>query len=173
MGTSIVIYHSKYGSTKKYAEWLGEALNCKVFSDSECKKKDLSSYDNIIFGGTIHAGGIMGIDFLTKNHSKIENKNVLAFAVGLNDLDEAGMKDLRDRNFVHSIKNIPCFFCRGAYDPKKIKGPDKIIMKIISNVISKKPSLQVTQNDKDLIKAVLEGCDWTDKKYLDPILKVI
>lgn len=25
---TIVIYKSKYGSTKKYAEWIADALNC-------------------------------------------------------------------------------------------------------------------------------------------------
>lgn len=32
MDKTVVIYKSKHGSTKKYAEWIGEELECPVLS---------------------------------------------------------------------------------------------------------------------------------------------
>ena len=55
---SIVVYESRYGSTEKYAKWIGEELNCKVAKISDTTTKDLLKYDNIIFGGWLHAGKI-------------------------------------------------------------------------------------------------------------------
>ncbi|HBH4165086.1 TPA: flavodoxin, partial [Clostridioides difficile] len=31
MKSVVVIYKSKYGSTKKYAKWLSELLSCDIF----------------------------------------------------------------------------------------------------------------------------------------------
>ena len=33
---NIVLYESKYGSTQRYAKWIGEELNCKVLKISDC-----------------------------------------------------------------------------------------------------------------------------------------
>ena len=36
---SIIIYESKYGSSEKYAKWLGEALSCEVAKRKNADKK--------------------------------------------------------------------------------------------------------------------------------------
>lgn len=47
---SIVVYESKYGSTEKYAKWIGEELNCKVSKIGDTNIDDLLNYDNIVLG---------------------------------------------------------------------------------------------------------------------------
>ena len=46
---NIVVYESKYGSTEKYAKWIGAELNCKVKRISEVSIEELESYEIIIF----------------------------------------------------------------------------------------------------------------------------
>ena len=67
MERTVVIYKSKNGSTEKYANWIGEELECPVFKAEDFSKKDFEDYDNIIFGGWVHAGGVMGFDLIKKN----------------------------------------------------------------------------------------------------------
>lgn len=57
---NIVVYESKYGSTEKYAKWIGEELNCKVSKISDVTTEELLNYDNIVFGGWLQAGKIKG-----------------------------------------------------------------------------------------------------------------
>ena len=38
MNKAIVLYQSKYGATRKYAEWIAEALGCSAV---ETKKADV------------------------------------------------------------------------------------------------------------------------------------
>ena len=45
---NIVVYESKYGSTERYAKWIGEELNCKVARISDVPIDELIKYDNII-----------------------------------------------------------------------------------------------------------------------------
>ncbi len=67
MNRIVVIHESKYGYTKRYAEWLGEALSCPVFERKTFRPRDLSRYETVIYGGGIYAGGISGIQFLRRN----------------------------------------------------------------------------------------------------------
>ena len=66
MERTVVVYTSKYGATEKYAGWIGEELDCPVFSLDSFKKADLDGYDNIIYGGGVQAGGIKGFDKFKK-----------------------------------------------------------------------------------------------------------
>ena len=81
MERTVVIYKSKNGSTEKYANWIGEELECPVFKAEDFSKKDFEDYDNIIFGGWVHAGGVMGFDLIKKNMRRLEGKKIVVFAV--------------------------------------------------------------------------------------------
>ena len=77
--SNIVIYESKYGSTEKYAKWIAEELNCKISKLSEINIDELTNYDNIIYGGWIHAGKLEGFNKIQVNGDKLKNKNLLVF----------------------------------------------------------------------------------------------
>lgn len=80
-----VVYQSKYGATRKYAEWIAKELSCDLFEGKDIKASDLEPYDTIIFGGGLYAGGVSGIKLLTKNFSKFSQKNLVLFTCGLAD----------------------------------------------------------------------------------------
>ena len=60
----IILYTSKYGATKRYAEWLKEATGFDCLETKNTKIKDVVQYDSIILGGGIYASGIAGLSFL-------------------------------------------------------------------------------------------------------------
>ena len=66
MERTIVIYKTKYGATEKYAKWIGEELDCPVVSADDFNKRDFDLYDNIIYGGGVHAGGLKGFELIKK-----------------------------------------------------------------------------------------------------------
>lgn len=66
MSDTIIIYQSKYGSTKKYAEWLATKLNADLYPKSKTTAEMLQKYDTIVYGGGLYAGGVNGISFLQK-----------------------------------------------------------------------------------------------------------
>ncbi|MEG1725084.1 MAG: flavodoxin domain-containing protein [Anaerovoracaceae bacterium] len=173
MGKVVVVYHSKYGSTQRYAEMIKEATGCDIVAESDCKVEDIMGYDTIVYGGAIHGGGILGLDFLKKNISALQGKKILAFAVGLNVLEQKNRDEVIELNFVKKLKGIPCYFCRGAYDPTQIKGMDKMLMKMVYKMVVKMPAVDRTLENSDLILAIEEGRDFVDKSYIEPILEAI
>ena len=173
MDNTIVIYKSKYGATKQYASWLSEELHCQMISADEIKGKELENYSTIVFGGGIHAGGITGLSLIKKNYKRIQDKNIIIFAVGINTEEEKNMEDLREINFNGKIKDLPCYLIKGAYDPRKVKGFDNFLMKQVRKMIMKKPIVQRTDQEKALVKVIDYGCDCVDRENLRPILDAI
>ena len=67
---TIVIYTSQTGFTKRYAQWIADAAGAECLELSEAKKKDLTSYDAIIYGGWACAGGISKLGWFKSNLDK-------------------------------------------------------------------------------------------------------
>ena len=63
----IVIYNSQTGFTKKYAQWISEALECECVELNEAGKLNFEQYDAIIFGSWACAGGISKIKWFKNN----------------------------------------------------------------------------------------------------------
>ena len=56
-----IIYRSHHGTTEKVANLIREAMgnvNTHLFNLKTDKNPDLSGYDQVIIGGSIHAGNI-------------------------------------------------------------------------------------------------------------------
>ncbi len=47
----LVLYKSKYGSTKQYAQWIGEALQAPVRSVDDVRDAELKDATTVIIGG--------------------------------------------------------------------------------------------------------------------------
>lgn len=47
---AIVVYKSSTGFTKKYADWIAQALGCEAVALQDAKRIDYSAYDALIFG---------------------------------------------------------------------------------------------------------------------------
>lgn len=171
MSQIAVVYKSKYGSTKQYAQWISEELDADIFSVEEAGKVSFSRYDTIIFGGCINAGGIKGIEFLKKNIKAFSGKRILTFAVGLNVDNEKNMQDCREINFVKKLADIPCFFLPGAYNPAKVSGFDRKLMGVVKKMVSGNADSDPAA--KALVDAIENGADLVDRERLAPLLEAV
>lgn len=70
-----VIYNSQTGFTKRYAEWIAEATDADCFELSEAKKKNLSVYGAIVFGGWACAGSISKLSWFKNNIDNGQTKS--------------------------------------------------------------------------------------------------
>ena len=63
---AIVIYNSKRGSTKQYAEWIASGLGCTSVSLENLDYGSLGQFDVVIFGSWLRGSGIVGFDKFRK-----------------------------------------------------------------------------------------------------------
>uniref|UniRef100_UPI0040569F8F flavodoxin family protein n=1 Tax=Acetatifactor sp. TaxID=1872090 RepID=UPI0040569F8F len=78
----IVIYNSQTGFTRKYAQWISEALECECVEFSEANRMNFEQYETIIFGGWACAGGVSKIKWFKHNMKKWDNKKLAVYCVG-------------------------------------------------------------------------------------------
>lgn len=57
---TVVVYGSRYGSTKRYAEHIAAALGCAAVPAEEVRRGQLGGYKTVVFGGGAYAGSICG-----------------------------------------------------------------------------------------------------------------
>lgn len=173
MNKGIILYQSKYGATKKYVDWLIESTNFNCIETSKAKVEELQQYELIILCGGIYASGIAGLQFIRKNINKLNDKKVLVFCVGASPYDETAFNEVKSRNLREDLKEIPLFYGRGAWDEESMTFKDKTLCKMLQKAIAKKDPSTYEPWMKALMSAVGEKCDWTDKKYLKPLLEYI
>ena len=173
MSRGIILYQSKYGATKKYADWLVEETGYDCVKTKNAKVVNLQNYDVIILGGGVYASGIAGLQFLKKDIGQLTDKKIAVFAVGASPYDEKAIQQLRELHFKEALSNIPSFYCRGSWDEEKMTFGDRTLCKMLQKAVAKQNPNEYEPWQKALMWAVGKKCDWTDKAYLDPMLKFI
>ena len=173
MSNVIVIYQSKYGATKKYAEWLAEELSCDLVETKKATIEQIEKYDVVILGGGIYATGIAGISFIKKHYERLKNKKIIVFAVGASPYDEKAMTALKERNFKTEFSHIPCFYCRGAWNEEIMSWKDRILCHLLKKAVAKKDPATYEPWETALMQAVGSNFDWTDKEYVKQIVEYV
>ena len=70
----LVVYTSKTGFTKRYAQWLAEDLSGDCFPLEQAARVDFSGYDAVVFGSSVHAGGVRKLAWLKKRLPALAGK---------------------------------------------------------------------------------------------------
>ena len=78
----LILYSSKTGFSQRYAQWLGEALDCQAVPFKERKRVDMSGYEGIVLFGGLYAGQMSGLKWLKKQLPALAGKRIAAVAVG-------------------------------------------------------------------------------------------
>ena len=83
-----ILYHSIWGTTKQYAEWLHEEIESDIFKHGMISKQSLLSYDLIIMCTATYGGRISLKDNLKKKWDILKSKKVILLVVGSVPADE-------------------------------------------------------------------------------------
>lgn len=157
---TIVVYKSKYGYTKKYAQWLAESLDCDI--KENVSLADIMGYDTIIYGGGIYAGRINGAKLIAKNLEKLSGKKLVLFAVGSSVGRPEELEAFWKQALEENVRlNVPHFYLRGGFDYGKLGSVDRLMMNMLKKMLLKKDTL--TEDDKGLLAAYETPVDFTDR----------
>ena len=173
---NIIIYGSKYGSTKKYAEELSRKTDIKAVSFEDVR--EINDYDNIIYLGGVYAGVVSGMAKTLRKLHDAANKTIILVTVGLADpTDEKNIENLRNNIKTQISKEIydkaKIFHLRGGIDYSKLSFAHKTMMKLLYNAIKKTPQEKLTAEKRAIIETYNKKEDFTDYSMLDKIIKEI
>ena len=172
--SGIILYKSKYGSTKKYAEWLAEETGFAMAETDKASIRDVSQYDTVILGGGVYASSIAGLSFLKKHWKSLSGKKVLVFVCGASPYEKEAFDTVVAFNMKGELSGVPCFYGRGAFDMTSMTFKDRTLCKLLRKALAKKDPKDYEIWEQALMETPeSERGDWTDKTYIQPVLETL
>ncbi|NMA66141.1 MAG: flavodoxin [Clostridiaceae bacterium] len=173
---TLVIYRSKTGFTKKYAEWISEELTSDIIDGSKISDNMLSSYECVIYGGGLYAVGINGVKLITRNTDKLKGKKIIVFATGMSPLREEVEREVIGNNFsIEQQGIIKFFYLRGGFDYSKLNPFDKLLMTLLrlSILWKKVRKKKLDSDEKGLLKIFYKPTDYTNRAEIDKLVTYV
>ena len=157
----IVLYESGTGFTAQYAAWIAEELQCESVEFKKVKTINAADYDQVIFGGWMCAGKVMGYD----KFKALNAKNPVLFAVGMAPSVESVTEKIVTDNGFDAER---FFYFEGGYRPEKVNFIMRTMMRMLKKSIEKKE--EKTEEDLYIIKT-FNGADNAKKEYVQPLVE--
>ncbi len=178
MNKTAVIYESKYGFTKRYAEWIAEALSCPAFERKKFCPKDFPQYDTVIYGGGLYAGSVSGIRLITENWRLLSDKKIVLFTCGLaNPEDPYNISNIRETlSKILSddmMKQICLFHLQGGIDYSRLNLIHKTMMSMLRKMLLKKDEHSLRKEDRLILETYGQNLDFTNKESIRPLVEYV
>ena len=175
MKKSIVIYTSKRGSTKQYAEWIAEDLACEALPLSDAKGLSLYDYDCIIYGGWIRGSGIVDFDKFAGMLDDELMKRLIVFGVGFADETAENYAQVWGYSLgkvdPKNEHRVLMYILGGRYDPEAVKGLDRFLMKTMRTVLLS-GSTKDSKTQADMMRDRIDnGCDLVRRSNIDSLVR--
>lgn len=177
MNKSIVIYTSKRGSTKQYAEWIAEDLGCEALRLDDALKRDINLYEYgcIIYGGWIRGSGIVDFDKFGRLLDEELMKRLIVYGVGVADETaenyaqvwgySIGKLDPKNEN------GAILYILGGRYDPEAVTGMDKMMMKIMKAVLLSGSTPDAKAEANKIKDRIVNGTDMVSRDNITSLVK--
>ncbi len=167
---TLIVYFSKTGNTKKYAEDMAQALKCDVLPIKKFKRRLIDQYDTIVFGSRVMGSQIQKINDFLMFYDDMKEKNIIVFAVGMSIPTKETRANLISANIL-DLYHLRFYQLRGSFEFEKLSFVEKFLMNRNFQMIANDPNATVDQ------RAVLALKDTPiivyDQPGVDKIISVI
>lgn len=172
----VIIYGSKYGTAKQYAEKLSEKTN--IHSKSYEDIEDINSYETIIYIGGLYAGGVLGMSKTFKSLINYEDKNIIIATVGLADPNNIENMNAIKSSIKRQLSNdiytkASIYHLRGGIDYSKLNFKHKTMMTLLYTKVKRLSEEKKTAEIRALIETYNKQVNFVDYTCLNKIIEVI
>ena len=174
----LVLYGSKYGSTRRYAQELARRLGFDCLDHRQATGQEAGQYPVIVYGGGLYAGGVLGLAKTLRNFSLQNGQKLILVTVGLADPNEPE----NQHNIRTSLqKQLPAgllyqakiFHLRGGIDYQQLSFGHRTMMKLLYQSLQRTPFEKQTAENRAFIETYGKHVDFTDFRALEPIIQAI
>lgn len=157
-----IVYNSKTGHTRQYAEMLAKAANLKVYSMQEALSA-LPAREPVLFLGWLMAGHISGIDQAVRTWDVR-----CAVGVGMSPNGKENLATMAKANF---IPNAPLFYLPGGWAPKKVGWFQRRAVNAVTRGTRKTLMAKTnrTEQEQAYLNVLLRGGSFVEYQNLKPI----
>lgn len=155
-----IVYTTKMGHTRQYAEILSEITGLKTFSLDEALK-NLPKESPIIYLGNINASCIKGFSRAVKRF-----RVCAVCGVGLCDTGTL-LEEVRAKTAVPA--EIPLFTLQGGINRDNLKGADKMLISMLIKGLEK--TKQRSEQDERMLELLSSNANFVSRENLSTFLK--
>ena len=169
----IIIYGTRYGAAKKYAEELSRRIEIPCVSYEEIN--DINIYDTIVYVGSLYAGGVQGMKKTMSKYDAGTDKKLIVATVGLADPTD---KENTDHIKGGVKKQLPdgvyekatVLHLRGAIDYTKLSFKHKTMMDLLVRKAKNLPEEKKNAEVRAMIETYNQVVDFVDYESLSSII---
>ncbi|QEH43004.1 flavodoxin domain-containing protein [Chitinophaga sp. XS-30] len=156
----IIIYKGKYGATRQYAEWAGQALQMPVNTTDETGAEQIGACDWLMIGTSIYIGEFQVKKWLLKHQQLLSGKRIILFVVCGTSISKTEELDkyLRQNVPAELLARCRCFFLPGRMNFSALSWKDKFMLKMGAMLAGKEGAAMMTEYDD------------VKEQHLDPVL---
>lgn len=160
---AIIIYKGRYGATRQYAEWLGEALQLPVADPKDIPAEKLRNYDLVILGSSVYIGKLELYGWMKQNSHILSGKKILLFIVCATPAHEVEkLREIESKNVPDSLKAVcTVFFLHGRMVMRQLSWKDRLLLKMGARF----------EKDPEEKKHMLQDFDDVRKENLQALLE--
>ena len=162
---SIIIYGSRYGSARRYAQELSKQTDIPAVSYQEAPP--LSKLETIVYIGALYAGGVLGLTKTLRRQSFEKHQRLIIVTVGLADPDiPQNRENIRNalQKQIHAqlYGRAAIFHLRGAIDYQALSLGHRTMMALLHLSLQKKPAEEWSEEDRALMETYGKQADFVD-----------
>jgi menaquinone-dependent protoporphyrinogen IX oxidase len=160
----LIVYQTKYGSTRQYAEWLHKDILSDLVRADKADKTEFSRYDVIVFGSYIRMGQIGIAPLIVETRDALKGKKVILFTTSGTPPSHPNILRMYLSNLPEEIrKGIKYFPLRGKMLSKDLGFFDKFLVAVG----------RIMERDESLRIVMAEDFDGVKPENLIPVLEYI
>lgn len=172
----IILYGSRYGSTRRYAEKLSELTGVPAFSYKQAPH--FFDMKTIVYLGGLYAGGVLELTKTLRGLSLRGEQKLILATVGLSDPQEMEtQKNIRaslQRQLPAELLNrAKIFHLRGGIDYQKLSFGHRSAMALLYHSLRRTPVEKQTAENQALMETYGKQVDFTDFSALEPMIEEI
>lgn len=168
---TLVVYKSKTGFTKKYAEMIAKEAQCDLLELKNASAKKMAEYDVIVFGSRLFAGTVDDLKKAREMFAESGAKELVVFATGATpNAAQDIVNDVWKNNFTpEELASIPHFYMQSGICYEKMPFGEKMMMKVASLMMkSQKEKDEMGQGFEEALKG---SFDISSEEYIKPLVE--
>ena len=160
----LILYQSKYGSTKQYAEWIHKEIPSRMADVDKCNAPEFAKYNVIVFGGYVRAGRIVIAPMIIENWNVIRGKQVILFTTSDTPPEHPNIGKIYNASLPPEIRqDVRYFPLHGRMIHKDLSTYDESLVAVG----------RMMEKDETLKRFMTEDFDEVKQENIYPILEYI
>ena len=156
----LLLYSSRTGFTKRYAQWIGEDLGVPCVPLEDYRRGMEESYDRILVGGGIYCGELRGLKTFRGIQKRAPDQKMIYFAVGLRPASEETTRRILHYNFGEG-SGTKLYYFQGGLQVEALDQKQRTMRTVFRSMLGRRRDL--SEDDRVLLERLRVSGDYCDR----------